>query len=78
MVSNSYLSFGGMTWPNPAALEDLEWTLRYGNPSQTDRFIAASVVSAYSELVFMTQLRRADVVRGLRSGTPKQGEADGD
>lgn len=61
---------GGATWPTPMDDPDnsLEWRLRYALPEQLvkDRYLAASIVSAYRELITMPEKRRRIVVRELR------------
>ncbi len=65
-----YHHFDGMCWPRAGSrLDDLEWTLRYGDPEDVvkARMIAASVVAAYKALVLKTAKDRAYVVRELRA-----------
>jgi hypothetical protein len=61
----------GGTWPTPMDEVDtsLEWRLRYANPEQLvkDRFLAASIVSAYRELIRLPRWRRDEVVGQLRT-----------
>jgi hypothetical protein len=52
-----------MIWPMPC---DLEWTLRYGVPSMSERYRAASIVAAYTELIECTEAKRRKVIRVLR------------
>jgi len=48
-------------------LYELEWTLRFGTPvSKEDCLYAASVISAYRELVLCPWPKREMVVRELR------------
>ena len=42
-------------WPNPTDPSDLEWTLRYGMPTQEDLYLAASYIAAYRTLFDKTQ-----------------------
>ncbi len=59
--------FDGMSWPLPGErLERLEHTLRYGEPTQEDLLLAASVLSAYGAMVASTSRSRAHVVQMLR------------
>ena len=62
---------GGGTWPTPMDLPDdsLEWRLRYGNDDQLvkDRFCAASIVSAYRQLIVLPRKAREQVIRELRA-----------
>jgi len=63
------LACGG-TWPTPMDHPDggLEWRLRYAGSEQLikDRYLAASVVSAYRELITCPAKRRNEVIRELR------------
>jgi hypothetical protein len=64
----SYLKLtDGSIWPKQH-VPDLEWTLRYGRPEDVVavRMVAASVVSAYEEIVRAKTARRNQVVRELR------------
>jgi hypothetical protein len=57
----------GMTWPLPGkALGDLEWTLRYGVPTDSQRLDAAGVVAAYAQLVTGNDETRRLVARGIK------------
>lgn len=65
--SQNYAHFNEMTWPVPGeGSRELEWRMRYGTPSQTDRYLAASIISAYEALIAATQPKRAHVVREIR------------
>lgn len=70
----------GGTWPTPMDLPDdsLEWRLRYANDDQLvkDRFCAASIVSAYRELIRLPRVAREKVIRELRAAI-KQTQASG-
>jgi len=65
----AYRRFDGMTWPDAMGDEiyELGWRLRYGGGelSREDQLLAASVVSAYRELVLCPAAKRRDVVRAL-------------
>jgi hypothetical protein len=50
----------GSSWPEPRA--DLEWTLRYGNPTREQLLSAAGVVSAYESLVYDSTRSKRDLV----------------
>ena len=69
--SHVVLAEGG-TWTLPADDPDggLEWRLRYAGPEQLvkDRFMAASVVECYRELIRLPERRRRSVIRQLREG----------
>jgi hypothetical protein len=72
------LSRGGM-WPTPMDHPDsgLEWRLRYANADQLvkDRFCAASIVSAYRELIALPRKAREEVIRELRVAIKASGTA---
>jgi hypothetical protein len=61
---------GEMTWPLPdEGMDELEWRLRYaGEVPKTDRLVAASILSAYRELVACNRRKRELVVRELKGG----------
>ena len=74
---SKHAHFDGMSWPLP---DELEYTLRYGTPSRGDILMAASIVSAYQELIFCTDKKRRTVVRELRKAikpTPERRDVDG-
>jgi len=56
-----------MTWPSYDQGE-LEWQLRYGTEQQVmaARMRLASIVSAYRELLGLTQRRRNEICRAIR------------
>jgi hypothetical protein len=62
---------GGGTWPTPMDQPDdsLEWRLRYASADQLvkDRYCAASIVSAYRELIALPRVAREKVIRELRA-----------
>ena len=64
-----YARFDDMTWPLPGEdLSELEWRMRYRtSPSREDCLVAASVISAFSELVTMSERRRRPIIAALRS-----------
>lgn len=62
----TYLRFDDMTWPNPDDPMDIEWKLRYGQPTQSERHIAASMIAAYKQLVNDPQRRRNEKIAGIR------------
>lgn len=66
--------FGDMTWPRPCdRLGELVWTLSWGKPTRSDRLLAASVISAYQELIRLTDRERRPIIRALRRAK-KMGE----
>ena len=67
-----YRSFGGMCWPAAGdGIANLEWSLRYGD-SEKFRMAAASVISAYRELIALPEKKRNAVIRELRKGAGKE------
>ena len=63
-MSAGYTRFDGMTWPNPDG--DLEWRLRYGEPSREDLLHAAFILHAYASLIDCNRDKRARVVREIK------------
>jgi hypothetical protein len=73
---NSYLRLPeGTTWPDPKDPNEIQHTLRYGQPSREDLLVAASFIAAYGHLLAMPTRRRAEVVTQIRrsadGGTPQ-------
>lgn len=57
----------GTCWPIPSkAMGDVEWQLRYGDPVKV-RMLAASVISAYAELIRLPAKDRQKRVMVLRA-----------
>lgn len=77
-IGPSSAHFGGMSWPRPCEeFDEVNWRLRYGTPSRSDLYLAASVLSAYRELIVATEKHRRMVVRTLRASmTCKLGRQD--
>lgn len=66
----AYRTFDGMVWPVPGErLRALEWTLRYGNCSERDQLLAASVIAAYSQMVKDSATKRESVIAQIRKGS---------
>jgi hypothetical protein len=67
---NKFVKIGDAVWPTPMdeAETSLEWRLRYGRPEDlmNDRMCAASIVSAYRELITCPRIKRDNVIRALR------------
>jgi len=70
IAGGKYVAFDDMTWPTPMDHPDggLEWRLRYASPEQLvkDRYLAASIVEAYRELITCPIKKRNAVIRVLR------------
>jgi len=47
-------------------MNELEWTLRYGNPSKQDLLLAASVIESYRQMVIDPESKRRYVIRCIR------------
>lgn len=60
--------FDGMSWPRPGddTDPDLEWVMRYAQPSRSDMLRAASIIAAYRELLTCTDRKRRYVIRQIR------------
>lgn len=51
-LSPVHVSFPQMCWPRPGDhMGELEWRLRYGEPSKQDMIVAAGVISAYTQMI---------------------------
>lgn len=59
----AYIHFDEMCWPLPSP--DLEWRLRYGNPSRDDLLGAASFVAAYAALLRKSDKRRNSIAKTI-------------
>jgi hypothetical protein len=59
--------FDFMAWPLPnAKAGEIEWRLRHGQATQSDLLFAASVMSAYRQMVNDPVKKRQKVVAVLR------------
>jgi len=67
MKGPTYIAFDGMSWPNPTDPLDVEWSMRYGNPSREQMLVAASFVAAYRHLVEDSAVRRNEKITALRT-----------
>lgn len=67
-LSEHYASFDEMCWPRVSgSVSQIIWNLKYGNLSQSDRRVAASVIGAYIELVHnKTQKTRNKICKVLK------------
>jgi len=64
-----YLKIKDMTWPMPGhRMDEIEWLLRYGQPTHMDQMGAASIIAAYRQMVSDTQAKRNMVISALRKG----------
>ena len=55
------------TWPNPHDPTEVQWRLRYGEPTREDLMVAASVMGAYGHLIGATRVVREAKVRAIRA-----------
>jgi len=79
-IIGTHAAFDGMAWSFPGErLAELGWTLRHGTPTGSDLLTAASVISAYAELVRCPRSKRVAVVRRLREACrmARGGDDDG-
>jgi len=61
-----YVHFDDQTWPvKSKALSDIEWRIRYGHYDKSDIMVAASVISAYQELLTMNKDDREKVISNM-------------
>jgi arylsulfatase A-like enzyme len=65
----TYVNFDGTCWPNPLDPNEIEWKLRYGEPTKAELLQAASFVSAYKQLMHLTQ---KDVLYSIKKIKEKQ------
>jgi hypothetical protein len=64
----SYATFDGMVWNLPGEyMSDVEWALRYGQPTKQQLLYAAGVIEAYRQMVADPEEKRRKVIRALRS-----------
>ena len=56
-----------MSWPYPDS--GLEWSIRYGKPTVSELYQAASIISAYRQMIFDPQEKRQMVIREIRKAT---------
>lgn len=69
LASGAYASFDEMCWPVPGERAgEVEWCLRYAPDrlSRSDQLLAASIISAYRQMVGDPQTKRRAVIRQLR------------
>lgn len=62
------------TWPSPVASNDIEWQLRYGQPTREQILVAASMLSAFRYLTELPQRERNEVIRDLRAADKAHSE----
>jgi hypothetical protein len=66
-LKGGYASFDDMTWPLPDS--EAENALRNGSPTAAQQLKAASILSAYSALIWETQENRNRRVKHIRIAT---------
>lgn len=73
---SSFVRFDGMTWPNPTDPNDVQWRLRYGQPSKADLLVAASFMHAYAHLIDLPERERNRLVTAVRAMVTPPAEVD--
>ena len=64
-----YRKINDMVWPVPCKrMDDVEWQLRHGMPTHSERLLAASIINAYCQIIKDTQKKRNIIIRELRKG----------
>lgn len=76
MRNSPYLHVDGMTWPHPGDPVGVEWSLRYGDPTESVRLLAASYIAAYRQLVADSQRVRNAKIAGIRAASLVEGDGD--
>lgn len=67
-MANRFEFFNEICWPVPGErMGEIEHTLRYGEPKRTDLLLAASVLSAYRQLVSSSTRKRNYVIKMIRA-----------
>ena len=65
-ITDNYISFDDNTcWPNPNANMELEWMLR-NTEEEVDRYVLASFVNAYKNLIWMSKKDREYAVKKIQ------------
>ncbi len=59
-MTKKYIIIEDMSWPMPD--NELEWKLRYGNPTRTEILQAASILSAYSQMTLFDTKKKRDKI----------------
>lgn len=62
----TFLTFDGMCWPHPDDPYEVEWALRYGQPTERQLLVAASFIESYRQLVYDPQRVRNSKIAGIR------------
>jgi hypothetical protein len=64
----TYVRFDDTVWPNPLDPNDIEWKLRYGEPTKAELLQAASFLGAYKQLFTITQKDILYAVKKIKEG----------
>lgn len=69
----------GTGWPLPDNAPDeheecLEWVLRYGTPTRSQLYRAASYIAAYGALIHQTSRRRQEIAEAVKRALAAQGD----
>lgn len=59
-MSKKCITIEDMSWPMPD--NDLEWKLRYGQPTRAELLQAASILSAYSQMTLFDTKKKRDKI----------------
>lgn len=59
-MSNKYITIEDIAWPMPD--NELEWNLRYGQPTRAELLQAASMLSAYSQMTLFDTKKKRDKI----------------
>ena len=59
-------------WPNPCDPNDIEWVLRYGNPTESEKCVAASYINAYKALFSKTQKNAVKTMSAIKKAYKDQ------
>ncbi len=70
----TYVCFDDMTWPNHEAIEEVEWSLRYGDTDKY-RYQAAAYVAAYKALFDMPKKLRNKRIEQIKREAKKVRDA---
>lgn len=57
---------GGRSFPDPSDPSDVQWRLRYGEPTKGDLLVAASVMAAYAALCYQPLTVSREILRDIR------------
>jgi len=70
-----WIQFDGMSWPLPD--RDLVWVIAHGKPTKENLLQAASILSAYWQMIFDPVKKRQNVIRKIRAHLNQEANTDG-